>query len=205
MTEEQNNNEEANTETTDTNTGEDQNTDNTDNNDSQDTEDTIDEVEPTSFDYDLILDEEEDSSNDDASDDEDNPKPKAKKGNKAVDALNKMRINGAVKDGINDFFNQNPEAKQYKDMVEKFVNHKQRMKFIKNGLPVSAVIAEALAPHQQRLGALKVKAADAEANRTKDGGSNPPAKPAGGTDFNKMSSKEILKLGRSVMNGQYKG
>lgn len=198
MTEEQNNQDQDNQENNEE--GGDSQDENKDN--PQEPE-VIEEKDPESFDFDQILDDADEDPEE--GDDEDKDKKSKPKVNKAVEAINTMRLDGAVKNGISDYFDKNPEAKQFQPMVEKFVKHSERMKHIKNGLPVSAVIAEALAPHQQRLGALKVKAADEEANRSKDGGNGQQPKNPGKSDFSTMSSKEILKIAREVKSGRYKG
>lgn len=175
---------------------------NNDNNESQ--EEVIEEHEPASFDYNLILDDEETVVENKDGDDEDKKTPPVKKSNKAVDAINTMRVDAAIDNGINTFFANNPEAKEYQATVEKFVKHAERMKFIKIGLPVETVIAEALAPYQQRIGALKAKAADEEASKTNDGGGSTHAKPSGNADYSKMSSKEVRQMARDVESGRYK-
>lgn len=190
MTEELNN-EQNNSEVEKTDVTENQ----TENNNNQE-ENDIELSEPTTFDYDLIKDDE--SSED--SEDNDSKKP-----NKAVEALNSMKLDNAISSELSKYFTDNPEAKEYQSHVEKFVKHEQRLKFIKSGLPVSAVIAEALAPYMQKIGAIKAKRADEEANRTRDTNNNSRPSNAGEIDFSKMSNTEIKKLAQRVVNGQYKG
>lgn len=196
MTEEQNNQSAENLDSTqsqdsDGQVTETQDSDTTTDSDIADDEDIV----PKSFDYDLIQDEED-------SEDEDYDNDK-KKPNKAVEAINQMKLQTTVDSAVTKFFDDNPEAKEYRKRVEKFVKHPERMKFIKSGLPVEAVIAEALAPHLQRIGALKAKMADEEAARSKDGGKTATAKSPGSTDYSKMSSSEIRSLARDVKNGRY--
>lgn len=188
MTEEQNNQEIENQDIIE------DGTENQEDNNEENNEEVIEDKEPETFDFDKILADADD-------DDEDG----SKKSEKAIEAINDFKLNNAVDRSISDYFENNPEAKEFKAKVEKFVKHSERIKFIKNGLPVSAVIAEALAPHQQRLGALKAKAADAEANRLKDGGSTPVPKSPGKTDFSSMKTSDIRQMARDVKNGRYKG
>jgi len=195
MTEEQNNQEDNNQENLED--GENGQEDNTQDNSQEDNnEDAIEDKDPEIFDYDKIL--------ADAEDDEDD-EDGSKKSQKAIEAINDFKLNNAVDKNLNDYFDKNPEVKEFRSNVEKFVKHSERIKFIKNGLPVSAVIAEALAPYQQRIGALKAKAADAEANRLKDGGSSTPPKSPGKTDFTSMKSTDIRRMARDVKNGRYNG
>lgn len=173
---------------------EDQNSDSQDNNNDDDRE-------PESFNYDLILDEIE--SDDDADSDDNEGKKKSPKRSKAVEAINDMKLSTAISNEVSRYFEKHPEAKEFRKTVDKFVSSPERVKHMKNGLPVSAVIAEALAPHQQRIGALKAKKAQEEADRTKDGGGSTKPSDPGKTDYSKMSSSDIRKMARDVKNGRY--
>jgi len=92
-----------------------------------------------------------------------------------------------------------PELKQYEKQIRAFVTHPNRMRFIKDGLPVSSVIAEAVAPHQQKIGAKKEREAAAAANDTKDSGSG-ARKPTGeGKDWLAATKEDFLAKRAEVM------
>lgn len=110
-----------------------------------------------------------------------------------------------VDNEVSKFLTNNPEAKPYEARIKRWVNHPNRATFIKQGFPVDAVIAEALAPFQQRIGARKVKMADEKAGKTKNAGTTPPPAENGGQpDWNSMSGSDIEKTAELVKSGRYK-
>lgn len=203
MPEELNNDQTENTDTKpDTeNTNQAENTDQ-----SKEEEFKDDNKEPEVFDFGFLNDDTEDkpkkdseTEDTDSTDTED--KPVVKTSDSRIDKIADHFVDVAIKDGVRDFIAANPEAKTFQSKIERYVNSPARKKFIKQGLPVTAVIAEALMPHMQRLGALKAKQADAEANQTKDGGRTSKAKAPAAADYSKMSNADILKKARQVQNG----
>lgn len=107
-----------------------------------------------------------------------------------------------VKAELSDILKANPEYEKYKGRIERFVNHPNRIGMIRNGLPVTSVVAEALAPVMQRLGAIKERAAaKAAAETTSDGTTHRPA-PKGKVDYSKMSDDEIQKTAELVKSGR---
>lgn len=176
-----------------------------------------DNAEPDTAEYGVPIDDEQDDAEaeDEATDGQDDgkdegSKPPAKKvqkptkNNQGLNAVNEYIITNKVKGEVESFFTKNPEAAPYRGLVERWVNHPNRMKFIKAGVPVNAFIAEALAPHQQKIGARKAKAADSEARNTSGGGASVPVTAAGEVDYSKMSAAQITELARKVQNGQHK-
>jgi len=88
---------------------------------------------------------------------------------KATGAIAVQRINNEVKDIIA----AHPEYEPYKERITKWVNHPNRLKFIKNGFPVQSVVLEAIAPHLEKIGAEKMKAAIAKAKASEANGGTP--------------------------------
>lgn len=125
---------------------------------------------------------------------------------KAIAPLENVIHNNRIETELNSILAQNPEYKPYEARIRRFVTAPNRSNLIKQGLPVKAVVTEALAPYLQQIGAAKVKAADDKANLTKDiGSSERPAAGAGKLpDFGKMSNKEIEEIGEKVKSGRYK-
>lgn len=199
MTEEQNNENE--------NVNEDQDENTSDQNENQNDNDLNEDSEPDTFDYGILLDdddEEDDSDQNDNNEPEDKSKTKPSKNKSNVlDKVNDHILSQKTGNEIDNYFKNNPEAEEYRSKVEKWVNHPNRMKFIKQGMPVSAVIAEALAPHQQKIGANKARLADQEANSTRDGGSSAAASDPNSIDYSSMTNAQIEQMARDVMNGRY--
>ena len=96
---------------------------------------------------------------------------------------------------------KHPEYKPYEKQIRTFVNHENRIGFIKNGLPVSSVVLEAIAPHLQKIGAQKERDAAAAAAASHGGGSSarPVAQP---TKNWSNASKEEVAAKRAEVLGQ---
>lgn len=112
--------------------------------------------------------------------------------------LQEQRIDQEVKS----YIESNPEYKPYADKISKWVKHPNRINFIKNGLPVSSVILEAVAPHLQEIGAEKARIADAKAKASGGGGTGAAPKTPGKVDYKSMSLKDIEVLAEKVKAGQ---
>lgn len=172
-----------------------------------------DKKDPETFDYGALLDDDlqddqadDGQSGDDNSDDDADKSKKQKQStvpNKALQKVSDHIFRQSVKSEVDSFFANNPEAAPLREKVERWVNHPNRMKFIKQGLPVSSVIHEALAPYQQQIGARKAKAADEEASATRNNTTNISPKAPDKTDWSKVPAAEVLKTARLVMNRQY--
>ncbi len=110
-----------------------------------------------------------------------------------------QRINQEVKD----ILEQNPEYKPYADKINKWVNHPNRIQFIKNGFPVKSVVLEAIAPHLQQIGAEKARAADQKARESEGSGTTTaPQVASTTTDFKAMSNKDIENMAERVKSGR---
>lgn len=93
-----------------------------------------------------------------------------------------------------------PEYKPYEKQIRAFVTHENRIGFIKNGLPVSSVVLEAIAPYLQKIGAEKERLAAEHAKSSQGGGSS--ARPAGGgaaKDWGKASKEEVAAKRAEIM------
>jgi hypothetical protein len=89
-------------------------------------------------------------------------------------------------------FGKHPEYKPYEKQIRAFVTHPNRIGFIQNGLPVSSVVIEAIAPYLQKIGAQKERDAAAAAASSQGGGNS--VRPAGGgqiKDWGKATAEEV--------------
>lgn len=123
--------------------------------------------------------------------------------NKAKEPVEEMLFKQTVDTKLNQILGQNPEFAPYKAKIEKWVNHPNRLTFIKQGLPLKAVVMEAIADDLQRIGAEKAKKADADANATKTGGTTPPVREAGAVDYNKMTPAQIERMAEDAKAGRF--
>lgn len=113
--------------------------------------------------------------------------------------LEGQRINQEVKSIIE----AHPEYKPFEAKIQKWVNHPNRINFIKNGFPVSSVVLEAIAPHLEKIGAEKARLADAKAKASGGDGTSPKPKTANTqTDYKSMSPKDIEALAERVKQGR---
>ena len=171
----------------------------------QDEEEEIDEDEEPELN-------EEGSSNSDDEDSEFDPydpeKAKEfikKQTEKANEPLKEQLFQQKVESKLSKILTDNPEYAPYEKRIRNFVNHPNRAKMIRQGLPVNTVVLEAVAPYLQKMGAKKAKIADAEADKTKSNGNNKPAvEPKGGNKYAGMSNDEISKMADQVKSGRYK-
>lgn len=118
---------------------------------------------------------------------------------KATNTFVVQRINNEVKDIIT----AHPEYEPYKERITKWVNHPNRIKFIKNGFPVQSVVLEAIAPHLEKIGAEKARLADIKARASGGAGATtPPAVAKTTPDYKSMSPKDIEILAEKVKSGR---
>lgn len=118
---------------------------------------------------------------------------------KATSALAVQRINSEVKDIIS----AHPEYEPYKERITKWVNHPNRIKFIKNGFPVQSVVLEAIAPHLEKIGAEKARIADKKARESAGNGvTTPPAVATTVPDYKSMPTADIEALAEKVKSGR---
>lgn len=108
-----------------------------------------------------------------------------------------------VEDEVKSLIQSKPEYKDYEARIRRFVYHDNRIGLIRNGLPVEVVVAEALAPVMERIGAKKAIAANAAADTTKSNGSSQRKGEKGKIDYSKMSDEEITSIGDQVKSGRY--
>lgn len=124
--------------------------------------------------------------------------------NEAVAPFQEQLYQTKVDNEVNKIMSDNPEYKPYEERVRKWVTHPNRQKLIKQGLPVKAVVYEALAPYLEKIGAEKARKADAEAKVS--GTPTTTVKPTekSGNPYSGMSHKDIENLANRVKAGQYK-
>lgn len=116
------------------------------------------------------------------------------------DTLQKQAIEGELQAVLT----QNPEYKDYEKEIRKYVTHPNRLKFIKQGLPVKTVVAEAIEPHLQEIGAKKKEIADAKAAATSNGTNAAAPAETQAPDFGKMSNKDVTDMAEKIKSGQFK-
>lgn len=125
--------------------------------------------------------------------------------NKAVSPIREKIEEQRIASEVKLELDNHPEYSPYKERIMKWINHPNRKGLIKQGLPVSTVIIEAVAPYLQKIGADKARLLDAEAKKSKDvGGSIIPKAPQK-VDYAAMSPNEITQLNELVKSGRYKG
>jgi|GEM_PF-4250844 len=90
-------------------------------------------------------------------------------------------------------FEAHPEYKPYEKRIRAFVNHPNRKGMIQQGLPVSAVVAEAIAPKLQEIGAKMERVAKKKADKTRGGGSSSRPSSGKGLDWENMSTADFEK------------
>lgn len=128
--------------------------------------------------------------------------------NKSVESrMNKVRnsvLNQTVNNEVRSIIDAHPEYKPYAKRISNWVNHPNRMKFIKQGFPVSAVVSEAISPYLEKIGAEKARIADKKAKESAgDGGTPTPKTTTTKTDYKAMSDKEFENLTDKVKSGRY--
>lgn len=117
-----------------------------------------------------------------------------------VDELSGQRIDSEV----NKILTENPEYKPYEARIRRFVDSPNRKEYIKAGLPVKAVIMEAIAPYLEQIGANKRKLADEKAKITGGGGSTTQPASDKGRDWSTVPSKDITLIAEQIKAGIYK-
>lgn len=130
-----------------------------------------------------------------------------KKVNEALAPVQAQVFSQTVEHEIRAELDAHPEYKKYEARIRRFVNHPNRAELIKQGLPVSTVALEAVAPYLQKIGAEKAKKANAEAATTNNGGatSQRPSTTDKKLDISKMTNKQIEELNEQVKAGRYQG
>lgn len=129
-----------------------------------------------------------------------------KKVNEALAPVQAQVFSQTVEAEIRAELELHPEYKKYEARIRRFVNHPNRAELIRQGLPVSTVALEAIAPYLQKIGAQKAKKADAEAAVTANGGtSQRPTTTDKKLDVSKMTNKQIEELNEQVKSGRYQG
>jgi len=99
---------------------------------------------------------------------------------------------------------QNPEYKPYEARIRRWVAHPNRAGLIKQGLPVKAVVTEALSPYLQKIGADKAKKADDKARMDNVDGTTTTPTTGKLPDFSKMNAEEFTKMSEQVKAGRFK-
>lgn len=99
---------------------------------------------------------------------------------------------------------EHPEYKPYEARIRRFVNHPNRIDHIRQGLPVSSVVIEAISPVLEQIGASKKKLADEKARMTGTGGQAAATEEKNAIDWSKIPSNEMTKIAEQVKSGQYK-
>lgn len=123
---------------------------------------------------------------------------------KRVSQIEEQLFDQKVSTELNQVLSENPEFAPFKAKIERYVNHPNRKQFIKSGLPVRAVIAEAMFEQAQKIGAKKAMAAKEEADRTRTPASSPAqTSSSSNVDFSKMSAQEVSRVAELVKSGRY--
>lgn len=116
-----------------------------------------------------------------------------------LDTIHKQTVESELKS----IFAENPEYKSYEARIRRFVEHPNRSKMIKDGLPVSTVVTEALQPYFPQIITKKREAADKKAREETVNASSVATKEAKVEDYSKMSSTDIAKIASQVKSGRY--
>jgi hypothetical protein len=117
-----------------------------------------------------------------------------------ADSLHTQRIENEIQK----ILTENPEYKPYEKRIRNFVTHENRKGLIKQGLPVQAVVVEAVAPYMQEIGAARAKAADEKADKTKSAGSSTTPTETPEVDLSKMKNVDVTNMSEQIKSGRFK-
>ena len=112
--------------------------------------------------------------------------------NKRLAPFQEKIIDATIESDLQNELAKHPEFKEYEGRIRSYVNHPSRKDFIKQGLPVSSVVYEAVAPYLMRAGAkaervASKKAKDSQVNN--NGGGNDKNNSV--KDWSKASSDDV--------------